>query len=253
MRLLCAYVCSLVLLAGCGGGGGGGSDDPVAGPPLAEGQYGGTLTGSAYPSFQMLVLDGGEYWVTYGIQTSTDFLVAGFVQGSGTSSNGTFTSNNARDFGSAPSVAASLTATYTATPTLSGSLSNNSGSVSFSGAAIVGSTYNYGTAAVLSTVVGSWSLGTLSGETIALNIDSGGAFTATSSLGCSFTGTVAPRPSGKNVYNVSLTFAGSPCALPNTSATGIAIAYPTGSGQTQLLVAVKDAARAYGTLAYGTR
>ena len=61
------------------------------------------------------------------------------------------------------------------------------------------------------------------GETLKAKMDTG-AFTASSSLGCNFAGTVLPRPSGKNVFNVSLTFGPAPCALPGQAAAGIAVA-----------------------------
>ena len=125
--------------------------------------------------------------------------------------------------------------------------------MTFTGGAISGSTYNYNTAAAVAQISGAWSLQSLTGDTVALNIQGSGAFTATSSLGCNFSGAVAPRPSGKNVFTVSLTFGGSPCALPGTSASGVAVAYPLTAGGTQLIVAVRDGARTYGTAAFGTR
>jgi hypothetical protein len=239
-----------ILLTACGGGGG---DDSPSGPPITEGAYGGSLTGSAYSAFQLLVLDGGEYWAMYGDESSSQFFVAGFVQGTGSSDDGTFSSGNARDFIEAPAVRGTLSATYTATPTVNGTVSNSTGSIGFSGGAIAGSLYNYSTPATIATVAGAWSLQSLTGETVSLNIGSGGTFNATASSGCNFSGTVVPRPSGKNVFNVSLTFAGAPCALPGTSGTGIAVAYPLATGHTQLIVAVKDAARDYGTAAFGIR
>jgi hypothetical protein len=243
-------------LAGCGGGGGGGGGDsgiPGGSGPSAEGVYGGTLTGSTSSAFQMLVLENGEYWALYGTSTPSTFFVAGFVQGSGTSNNGTFTSSNAKDFGFAPAVSGSVSATYTATPTITGTVSSNQGNVGFSGGAIAGSLYDYDAAARLSTVAGSWTLTELTGEGVAMTIAANGSFTAVSTEGCNFSGTVAPRASGKNVFNVSLTFGAAPCSLPGTAASGIAVAYPLANGQTQLLVAVTEGTRTYGTAAFGTR
>ena len=61
-------------LAGCGSGG------HVAG--TAEGAYAGTLGGNTSSTdFQLIVLESGEFWSLYGGQTSTDFNVAGFLQG----------------------------------------------------------------------------------------------------------------------------------------------------------------------------
>lgn len=250
--LRCSALVSAIALFGCGGGGGD-SGTPLA-SSSAEGVYGGTLTGSTSSAFQLLILENGDFWSMYGTQSSTIFGVAGFVQGSGSSSNGSFTSSNTKDFGFSPAVAASTSATYNATAkTISGTLSAGARTVTFSGGPIAGSLYDYNAAASLTTVSGSWTTTSLTGETVALNIASTGAFTATSSLGCSFSGTVAPRASGKNVFNVSLTFGAAPCALAGQTATGIAVAYPLSSGRTQLLVSVVDSTRTYGTAAFGTR
>ena len=99
-----AYVSVIALfaisLASCGGGG---SDSPApSAGPTAEGVYGGTLTGSTSSAFQLLVLENGEFWAMYGTQTASAFGVAGFIQGSGTSNNGSYTSSNTKDFGVNP-------------------------------------------------------------------------------------------------------------------------------------------------------
>lgn len=244
--------CASVLSA-CGGGGGSGADTPAA-IAAAEGVYGGTLTGSTSTAFQILVLENGDFWSMYGTQGASTFGVAGFVQGTGTSSGGSFTSTNSKDFGFVPALAASTSATYDPTArTISGALTATTGVVKFTGGPIAGSLYNYSTAAALSSVSGSWTTTSLTGERVALTISSSGSFTATSALGCNFSGTAVPRASGKNVFNVSLTFGASPCALAGQPATGIAVAYPLASGQTQLIVAVTDSARTVGSAVFGTR
>ena len=240
-----ALIACAAALSACGGGGG--SDNPAA-IAAAEGVYGGTLTGSTYPAFELLVLENGDFWSMYGIQGSSGFSVAGFVQGTGISNNGTFTAAQSKDFGYSPALAVSTNASYDPTAkTISGTLTAATGAVRFSGGPIAGSLYNYNTAATQSTVAGAWSATSLSGERVALTVSAGGAFTATSSAGCGFSGSVTPRASGKNVFNVALTFGASPCALPGQTATGIALAYPLASGQTQLVVAVTDATRTYGS------
>lgn len=243
---------SLILIAGCGGGG----DDspPASAGPTAEGFYGGTLTGGTSSAFRLIVLENGEYWSLYGAQASTAFYVAGFVQGTGASNNGIFSSSNAKDFGFSPSVAGSVNATYNATAhTIAGSVSATAGTVTFDGGPIAGSTYNYNTAATVSAVSGAWTLTDLSGASLSLNIASNGAFVANTTAGCNFSGTVTPRASGKNVFNVALTFGASPCGLPGQAATGIAVAYPLTAGGTELVVGVVEGTRNYGTVAFGTR
>lgn len=250
VRTRFAVLASGIALAACGGGGG----DAGNSGPTAEGVYGGTLTGSTSSAFQLLVLENGEFWAMYGVRTTNAFGVAGFLQGSGVSNSGTFTSSNTKDFGFAPAVSGTTNASYNATAkTISGTVSFAAGTVGFTGGPIAGSLYNYDTAASLTTVSGAWSTTGLTGETVSINIASTGTFTAATSLGCSFSGTVTPRPSGKNVFNVALTFGAAPCALPGQVASGIAVAYPIATGQTQLLVAVTDASRTVGTAVFGLR
>jgi hypothetical protein len=244
-----AALASAAFLVGCGGDG----EDTSDAGPTAEGVYGGTLTGSTSSAFEMLVLENGEYWSLYGDQSADGFGVTGFVQGTGTSDNGSFTSSNAKDFGFVPAVAGTVRATYdTTAKTILGTLTSAQGTVGFSGGPIAGSLYNYNTPASIATVSGTWSMTDLNGAGVAVTISSTGALAA-SSLGCNFTGTVTPRASGKNVFNLELRFGPAPCELPGQNATGIAVAYPLASGQTQLLVTAVDGTRAYGAAAFGVR
>ncbi len=246
-----AAAASIVLasLVACGGGG---SSAPAV-TVSAEGVYEGTLTGSTSTGFQLLFLEDGTYWSLYGTPSASVFLVRGFVQGSGTSSNGQFTSSTAKDFGVAPAASGSLNATYTNTYDINGTIANPSGTVGFAGKPPASTFYVYTNAASPAAIAGAWSLTTLSGETLNVSIAAGGAITGTSSLGCSFTGSAVPRASGKNVFNLSLTFGAAPCALPGQTATGIALTYPLATGKNQLIVAGVDSTRTVGTAAFGTR
>jgi hypothetical protein len=247
-RLGIAAVASAVLVA-CGGGGDGPSQDPIA-----QGVYGGGLTGSTSSSFQMLMLDGGQFWSIYGTQTASAFLVAGFVEGTGTSDGGSFRSTNAKDFGFAPGLTGTINATYNnEAKTINGTFTPSGGTVGFNGGPIPGSLYNYDTPASLSAIAGNWSLTSLNGEGISVSVSSGGAITALSEFGCSFSGTATPRSSGKNVFNVSIQFGAAPCLLPNQSASGVAVVYPLAGGGTQFIFAGTDSSRTYGTVAAGTR
>jgi hypothetical protein len=202
----------------------------------------------------MLVLENGEFWTLYGVQTPSAFGVAGFIQGFGAINGSSFVSTNSKDFGDIPAVAITTNATFnTAARTVSGTVTDGSVTVGFSGGPIVGTTYNYDAAASLSTVVGVWTTTSLTGETVVVNIAGDGSFTAASSGGCNFTGAIAPRASGKNVFNVSTAFGASPCALPGQPASGIAVTYPLSTGPTQLIVSVIDSPRTIGTAVFGTR
>ena len=248
---LLALACAAILAA-CGGGSGG--SDPAPFIPTAEGAYTGSLSNSPYKAFELLVLENGDFWSIYGTQSGGSFVVAGFLQGTGTTGSGSFVSTNSKDFGSVPAASVPTNATFDATAkTISGTIAAPAGTVGFSGAPLPSSIYNYATAASLATVAGTWAATSLTGEKVNLTVAAGGAFTASSASGCNFSGTVAPRASGKNVFNVAVTYGPSPCALAGQAATGIALAYPTGTGQTQWIVAVTDAGRTVGSALFAVK
>lgn len=257
--------CGNVGVCDIGDCGGGGSDStpvtqpvvqplPLPPPPSAEGVYGGKLTNSSSSDFQLLVLENGDFYSLYGTNTGSIFGVAGFIQGTGTSANNRFTSSNGKDFGTSPAAEVTTTAEYDPVgKTISGSVSSVRQTSNFSGGPIAGSLYNYNTPATLSTIIGSWSTTAITGERVALTIAANGAFSATSGGGCRFSGAMTPRATGKNVFDVSLTFGAAPCALAGQSGSGIAVAYALTGGRTQLLVAASNATRTNGTAVVGTR
>jgi len=248
------------MLAACGGGGGGSEgsspgDSPQAPVNSAEGTYAGALSGSAYGSdFQALVLENDEFWTIYGDDMDSVFYVYGFVQGKGLSSNGNFSASSVRDFGFSPALSGKLTATYSASnKTMSGSVNYGiDGTIAFAGGPIAGSLYHYDTPASLSTIVGNWSAVSSYGTSVSINVTAGGALTL-QDFTCIGTGTVTPRSSGKNVFNLKVTFGSNGCAMPGTTATGIAIAYPLSTGQTQIIAAVTNSARTEGIAVFGIR
>jgi hypothetical protein len=234
------------MLGACGGG-----DDPPKG--RAEGVYEGTTSIGAYT--QLLVLEDDSFWALYGTQTAGTFFVTGFIQGQGASNAGAFNSSNARDFGPSPPLALSISATYVAGTSISATLAAAGGSVTFNGSAIPAARFNYAATPTIASIAGTWNdLTTNIGATADVTISATGAITGTTQ-GCSFTGTIVPRPSGKNVFNVALTFGPAPCTLANQSRTGVAVTYlVNGSGPTRgLIVAGVDGARNNGLLLAGTR
>jgi hypothetical protein len=251
------------LLTGCGGGGvsddgfgsggSGSTQTPPPPPPTAEGVYGGTLVGSSGNAFEALILENGDFWSIYGQDSGSIFSVYGFVQGKGTSANGTsFTASDVKDFGYVPPLSGTLTATYNSTAkTINGTVVSGNGSVTFSGGPIAGSLYNYNSAANLSAIAGQWAVASSLGGTISVNVTANGAVT-TIQGGCTSSGSITARSSGKNVFNVTLTN-GSACVAPNQTLTGIAIVYPLGTGQTQLIAAVTDSSRTTGIAIFGIR
>ena len=244
-----AVACAALL--GCGGGGGGDSPPPTV--ASAEGAYWGTISGSTSNSFELIVLETGEYWALYGITVGNVLFVQGLIQGTGTSSNGAFTSTNGKDFGSFPAPTAAVNATYVAGSSVQGTFAVGTQSATFSGTSPQTTVYNYSTPASLGTIAGNWTLTTLDGTRTTLVISANGSATGVSD-GCSLTGTFTPRASGKNLFNVAVTFGPAPCELPNQTATGIGVtSTPSGTTSRQLIVGLVNASRANGDVGFGTR
>ncbi len=175
-QFIVAIICALSISA-CGGGSS--SESPNVAGATAEGVYAGSINGGASTAFQLLVLENGDFWSLYGTQTANSFIVAGFVQGSGVSNNGTFTSTNSRDFGLTPALAVNTNATYNPTlKAISGTLSAGGNSVTFNGGPIQGSPYDYNLPASLATASSLLNTTSLSGENVAINVAANGAFAA---------------------------------------------------------------------------
>ena len=242
-----------VALTACGGGESASETAGAGGSP--EGVYGGTLTGSTSSAFRMVILENGDLWALYGTQGASTFAVSGLIQGAGAWSQGNYSVAQARDFGFQPAVAGRLNGRFegTTAKTISGTGSFAGTTIAFSGGPIAGSLYRYDTPASLTATAGTWTLTAISGEVIALNVASDGRFSGASNTGCTLSGTLAPRPSGKNVFDMTLAFGQAPCLLAGQGASGIALVTPLATGQSQLIVAGIDAARTVGTAAFGVR
>jgi hypothetical protein len=233
------------LFAGCGGGsggGGGGSSTPAAPSALAttttaEGFWSGPA--STGTNVSLVVLETGETWGVYSLGNA----VVGALHGS-TTSSGTTLSGAGSDFNipARTVTPGTFTGTFAAKSTIS---------VTTSLGAVFNGTYGnaYDTAASLTSVAGSFSgsgvTATTSAQTVGVGISSLGVISATG-IGCSAAGTAAPRSTGKNVFNVTVTFTGSSCVLGSgTVTTGVAY-YDVASRQ--LLVMALNAAKTDGFL-----
>lgn len=251
LRLGTAPALASALLVACGGGGDGGGSANSASVASAEGAWQGTLSGSSSQAFQMLMLEDGEFWTLYGTPSGGRFLVAGFVQGNVGVSGSNLQSSNAKDFGTDPGMATQVTTRFTG-DTLSGSVAYPGSTVELNGSRIPATQFDYQATAKLSTIAGSCNLTALDGNAVVINIAGNGAFTANAS-GCPITGTLLPRPTGRNVFDLRLNFGPAPCLRPGQSGRGIAVAYPLATGPTQLIIAGVDASRTSGTALFGTR
>lgn len=82
----------------------------------------------------------------------------------------------------------------------------------------------YDNAATAAAVAGNWSfIGRSGSYTLSpgsISVSNSGAFTLNQTA-CVTTGSIVPRPGGKNVYNVTLTSVGSGCPVRQNSMTGV--------------------------------
>lgn len=238
---------SSLMLSACGGGGGD-STSALPAASAAQGAYLGTVS-NGY-EHNTIILDDGQFYTLYGVTTAAGFVASRFLQGSGNANNGSFSSSNVKDYYGGSAFSGTLSASYSAS-NFSGTLTEGGTSVTFTGAPINAAVFDYNSAASLSTVSGVWNLTSIDGDPVALTLAANGSYTAFSGT-CSITGTVTPRPSGKNVFNFTQTF-GSTCPLAGQSASGIAITYLLTNGQRQLIVAETNASRTFGTALFGVR
>jgi hypothetical protein len=249
---LCAVVLLLLnaLIVGCGGSGEG-----IGVPgPSAEGVYAGTLTGGASTAFQAVVLENDALWIVFGTQIAAGFLPSGFALGPGTSRNGSYTASSLVAFGAAAPLPATANATYSAADaTFTGTIASAASTATLTSGSFPSTSYTYQTPAALAVLAGSWVLTNESGEPIGMFVAIGGSFEASTAAGCNFSGTFTPRASGKNIYDVSMSFATRNCTIPGQNVTGIALAYPLANGKTQLILAASNPDRTAGTIAAGTR
>lgn len=249
-----------LLLAACGGnsGGGAGIDAGSTGGPanvaLAEGAW--TGTNSVGNSFDMLVLEDGTLYSMQGTITSGNLLAAGFDIGTATVNGSTMTANLTHYDYRGNRVTGPLMATVVSGKSINGTAGLGNGQVTFNSSPLSASysSYNYNTPAAISDVAGAWTGNVMdvSDAASAFSIAADGAL-ANTDLGCSYTGKLTPRSSGKNVFNVRIQYGPSPCAAANEAASGVAISYVLSNGKRQLVMAVENTARSKGGMLTGQR
>lgn len=232
------------LLAACGGGG---DSAPPTTPPAASVSAEGFWTGTASNGVvaNVAILENGETW---GVYTSRNTLV-GALYGVTNSSAGTL-SGSGRDFNipSGSVSAGTYTGTYTPKKTIN---------VAFSSGGTFSGTYDsaYDQPASAATLAGAYSGWGVSGnapvQSANVTISSSGAITVPASNGCSASGTATPRASGKNVFDVTVTFTGTNCALGNGTVTRGVAYYDTGSRE--VLVMAMNPAKSDGFIYVGAK
>lgn len=223
---------------------------PVA---SAEGLYQGT-TANGF-QFQLLMLENNQFYTLGGTTDAASvFRVVSLVEGVGTLSNGNFSSASVREYSqTGETFARGITATFSPQGNVSGNLIASTGErAGFSGSAASPSNFQYNTPANLSQITGNWNGGLMTGAAVGITINSSGAFT-TSSGGCTSTGQLTPRTSGKNVFDFAGRQGAAPCLLAGSSLSGVAISYLLPNGRRQLIIAGNTASRVAGDVVFAQR
>jgi hypothetical protein len=246
MGLLCALV-----VTGCGGGGG--SDDtsdqtqlpPSTPQATAEGFWNGTASNGA--NVGLTVLENGQ---TYGYYTTSAGYIVGGVYGNATSS-GNQLSGSMQDF--------NLSTHTVQSGTFTGSfVAKSSLNMQFSAGGTLSANYDPSydqpppsLPTIAGTYIGSAAIWNTATQTIPVVISPSGTITQSTINGCGTSGTIQPRASGKNVFDVTLSFQGSNCALGNgATVQGVAVYFPSNSG---LIVMSANATKTNGFIYSATK
>jgi len=224
--------------------------------PLAASKRGGRLDGDRFFGCQ-LRYGGARKWLyaIFGTVSGGTLYVEGFNQGSSRMSGNTL-SASITEYDATASRTGTIDATVFAGASINGTATNSAGTkkVTFSATpvSIASTGYNYNATPVTAKLIGDWSGTLLDGSAGLVSISSAGAISGTNG-GCSFTGNAVPRSSGKNVFNMALTFGPSPCTTPGKNVSGIALDYPLDNGNHQLLAFLQDSTKAQGFLFFAQR
>jgi hypothetical protein len=249
MRIQPVLCAGLLILIGCGNNSGAGSNTAGGGTNYAgqaQGVYIGTVSNG--DAFESIVLPDDKFYALYG----TAMAVYGMMSGQGNSGNNTYTAAIEEFTGGGSAMQGSVTATDVPGSSVNGMITAAGTTLSFSGTAPASSLFNYNGQASVGSIAGTWYGSLMDGSFATVTITSSGAVSG-SDGGCSFSGTVSPDPSGKNFFNVSLSFGGSPCLFPNQTATGVGIYYLLPDGMTQQLLAGVTVGTSEGTAFFAQR
>lgn len=214
---------------------------PAPGTNNLEGFYVGTVTGTPSGSytFGLVTLENSEVWGIY----HRNGAIYGAFHGSVQTIGGTF-AGSGYDFylPTGSRTAGTFSGTYVREASMSGSIAPNGGT--FSG------TYDatYDMPATLEAVQGTWNgqaVSRVGNQSGSVTIGADGTFVGQVST-CNYTGTVLPRPSGKNVFNLTVTFAASGCLFDSATLSGIAV---VSNGQLLTLALLPDGSDGFMALA----
>jgi hypothetical protein len=208
--------------------------------------HGSTSTGRA---LHAILLEDGEYWLIYS-PIGNPSLIAGAAQGQTSfGSNGLAFSSDFKDFNleGAGITTGLISATYFPKNHIDGNVIFSNSQQSFS----LKYDFAYEANSTLGAVSGAYrgTAATVGGiEPVSLTISSSGAIAGVSDSGCRFAGTAITHSGW--VYDVSITFAGAPCANGTNTVTGVAYYEPSKS---QVHSAALNGSRSNGFIFTGTK
>ncbi|MBK9949334.1 MAG: hypothetical protein IPP12_19430 [Nitrospira sp.] len=205
--------------AACGGGYSESDVSSLSQPAAtsAEGRWMGTTsTGRAVAG---LVLEDGSYWLFYTARDNPNIL-AGLVQGTGTSHSGSFGSSNTRDFNleGAGIRAATMNGSYVPNKSFLGTIAYFNGEVeNFTSTPDADSE----SALNLTQLTGTYTALHTDNHTVTVTVESAGTLSGDSTDGCTVAWTLSPQGKG-NVFHTSVTFGGDTCRQGTETLTGVA-------------------------------
>jgi len=235
-------------MVACGGGSDSGTTTAAA--IRADGLWTGlTSTGAV---INTLILENNEFWALFGTSQSGYLYVQGFDQGTGTLTGTSFAGSVREYYPNKSSQTGTFSATLTPGVSLNGSVTSTAGTSTFTQVPFNSSLYVYDKPASIADITGTWNGAFLDTTSGTVTISATGGVSGTNN-GCSFTGTATPRASGKNVFNVSVTFGAGNCLLPGQTATGIGINYLLTNGKREIIVGILDSSKILSALFFAQR
>ncbi|TFZ05624.1 hypothetical protein EZ313_02885 [Ramlibacter henchirensis] len=236
-----------LLVAGCGGGGGGGEGGSgEGGAPEAQGLAArntaeGRWTGQTSSGFRVdaVILEDGQTWGLYSDGDSPVGAVQGSTATAGGNLSATLTEYSLLDDTAADAV---FNGTVQEKSTIDATASTGT-------RLLLSYDVNYERAASNAELAGTYAIGAAGQVTV----DSSGQFTWAASAQCTLGGRLSPRPSGRNVFDASLTYSGAACPHANgTSISGVAY-LDTASAPARLVALALRPDRVIGFFAIGVR